>query len=280
MYSDEGVLPMAVDPHKRLSGLIDTHCHLSFDQLAGDLPSVIGRAEAAGVEAMITVGTTVDDSAWCVTLAGQYDNVWSSVGVHPHEAKIATEQMAGQLEQLAGQPKVVAIGETGLDYHYEFSSRDVQQRVFASQLDVAARLGIPVVVHCRDAFEDALAILDGGGGLPTVVFHCFAGTVAEARTVLDRGWMISLTGIVTFGSADDLREVARLVPDDRLMVETDSPYLSPVPVRNVRPNEPSHVCHIARFLAELRGTSAEDLAAMTTANARRVFRLDGSAGTT
>jgi TatD DNase family protein len=268
---------MTIDPCDRLAGLIDTHCHLSFDQLAGDVPGVLDRAAAAGVEGMITIGTTVDDSAWCVALAGEYANVWSAVGVHPHEAKIATDDMAGQLEQLAGQPKVVAIGETGLDYHYEFSPRDVQQRVFASQLEVAARVGLPVVVHCRDAFADALAILDGQGGLPAVVFHCFAGTVDEARTVLDRGWMISLTGIVTFGSAGDLREVARLVPDDRLMVETDSPYLSPVPVRSVRPNEPWHVCYIARFLAALRGASAEALAAMTTANARRVFRLDGSA---
>jgi len=253
---------------------IDTHCHLSFEQLQDDLSGILERAGQAGVAAMITVGTNLADSQRCIELAGQQGNVYCSVGVHPHEAASFTEQTLQRLTELADSPQVVAIGETGLDYHYNLSPPDAQRRVFGRHLELAEPTRLPVVVHCREGFDDVLGIADEHPLAGRVVLHCFTGTVGQVRMAIERGWMISFTGIVTFAGADDLREAAKLVPADRLMLETDAPYLSPEPVRHVRPNEPAHVVHIARLLAEVRGESVEHLAEQTTANARAFFGLD------
>jgi TatD DNase family protein len=256
---------------------IDTHCHLTFPQFQATLPAVLEHADRAGVQRMITIGTDLDDSRRCVALIGECTNVSCAVGVHPHEAASSTPQQLEQLEELARQPRVVAIGETGLDYHYKFSPPRTQQAAFREQLGLAERIGLPVVVHCRDAFADTLALLEEFPAVRRVVFHCFTGDLAQAREVIARGWMLSLTGIVTFPNAHELRAVARLTPAEQLMLETDSPYLSPEPVRNVRPNEPAHVVHIARCVAEVRDEALCDLARITTANAVAFFRLDSAA---
>lgn len=253
---------------------IDTHCHLSFEKLQDDLSGVLERAGQAGVAAMITVGTNLADSQRCIELAGEQRNVFCSVGVHPHEAACFTEQTPQRLAELAGGPRVVAIGETGLDYHYNLSPPDAQRRAFDRHLELAERTRLPVIVHCREGFDDVMGIADEHPLVHRVVLHCFTGTAGQVRMAIDRGWMISFTGIVTFAGAGELREAAKLIPADRLMLETDAPYLSPEPVRNVRPNQPAHVVHIARLLAEVRGESIEHLAEQTTANARAFFGLD------
>ena len=253
--------------------LIDSHCHLTYEPLAQRIDDVLARAAGAGVSHCITVGTSPADARAALALATRSDRVFASAGIHPHEAGKAPAGWESMLMGLAAETRVVAIGETGLDYHYDFSPRERQREVFVRQLAVAIECGKPVIIHCREAHADTVAVLDGHSNLRGVVFHCFTGSVAEAREILDHGWWISLTGVVTFRNAGELGEVARLLPRDRLMVETDSPYLSPEPVRQVRPNEPAHVVHVARRIAELRGETFEDLAAYTRANTIRFFGL-------
>ncbi len=254
--------------------LCDTHAHLTFDALQHDLHGVLARARSAGVSRIITVGTTAADSARAVETAAGEPDVWAAVGIHPHEAARATDADVQAIRSLCTAPKVVALGETGLDYHYDFSDRPSQQRLFAAQLSIAKELDLPLVVHCREAVDDAVAMLRQAGfdGRP-VVFHCFTGTAPEAERIATHGWRISFTGIVTFPNAAPLQSLARQYPADRLMLETDAPYLSPVPVRSVRPNEPAHLVHTARFLAELRGESFETLASRSAENARVFFGL-------
>lgn len=254
--------------------LCDTHAHLTFDPLQHDLPDVLARARGAGVSRIITVGTTAADSTRAVETAAAEPDVWAVVGIHPHEAARATDADVQAVRSLCAAPKVVAVGETGLDYHYDFSDRPSQKRLFAAQLSIAKELDLPLVVHCREAVDDAVAILhqEGFDGRP-VVFHCFTGTAVEAERIAAHGWRISFTGIVTFQNAAELQGLARRYPADRLMLETDAPYLSPVPVRSVRPNEPAHLVHTARFLAELRGESFETLASRSAENARVFFGL-------
>ncbi|HON90137.1 MAG TPA: TatD family hydrolase [Sedimentisphaerales bacterium] len=257
--------------------LIDTHCHLTFEPLAQDVPGVVERSRAAGVGGWITVGTHLQDSRRAAALAGRYENMYATVGIHPHDAQSADSRALEELKQVARQEKVVAIGETGLDFHYNFSKQPDQKRVFTAHLDIARELGLPVVIHCRNAFDETMEILDRfGGGLAGVVFHCFSGSAQQARAVLDRGYFISFTGVVTFKNAESTREAARVVPLDRLMIETDCPYMSPEPVRSRKPNEPALMIHTARFLAELKGVSLEDLAAATMRTAVGFFRLRSS----
>ena len=254
--------------------LIDTHCHLTFDPLAEDVPGVIERSRAAGVAGWITVGTHLEDSRKAVELAGQYENMYATAGIHPHDAKDGSTGALSELKRLAQAEKVVAIGETGLDFHYNLSKVPDQKRVFAAHLEIAAELGLPVVVHCREAFDETMEILDQyGGGLSGVVFHCFSGSAEQARQVLARGYHVSFTGVVTFKNAEGTREAARAIPLERLMVETDCPYMSPEPVRKQKPNEPALMVHTARFLARLKGVSLDDLAAATTETASRFFHL-------
>lgn len=252
---------------------IDSHCHLTFDALWQQADGVLDRARAAGVAACVTIATDLSDAERALALSARHCDVYTVCGIHPHEAAKAPPGWIEALSALAARDDVYGVGETGLDYHYDFADRPTQHDVFARQLAIARRAGKPVVIHCREALDDALSVLAEAGPLPNVVFHCFTEDEAAARRILDRGFWISLTGVVTFRKSDALRRVAAMIPEDRLMIETDAPYLSPEPVRNVRPNEPAHLVHTARRIAAARGTSLEALSEWTTANTIRFFSL-------
>ncbi len=255
--------------------LIDTHCHLAHGRLRQDVAGVLQRAQAAGVVACICAGANLHESKLGLTLARKSEQVFFTAGVHPHDAKDADEGYLDQIAHLAAEAKNVAIGEIGLDYHYDFSPRPVQQRVFAEQLQLAKRLGKPVVIHTREAFDDTAVILrDSGVQGARVVFHSFTEGPSRGREVLDCGAMISFSGIVTFAKSELLRQTASLVPDDRILVETDAPFLAPEPVRKMRTNEPANVAHVAAHLAHVRKTAPEAFAELATANAARFFALD------
>jgi TatD DNase family protein len=247
---------------------------LTFEPLADDVPGVVARSRAAGVTGWITVGTHLEDSRRAVALAGQYDGMYATVGIHPHDAKDADETALDGLRRLAREDNVVAVGETGLDFHYNFSKQPDQKRVFAAHLEIAADLGLPVVVHSRNAFDGTVDILDRyGTNLKGVVFHCFSGTAEQAQLVLEKGYHVSFTGVVTFKNAETTRAAAAAVPLDRLMVETDCPYMSPEPVRKQKPNEPALMIHTARFLAERKGIEIEEFSRQTTRTAEAFFGL-------
>jgi TatD DNase family protein len=255
--------------------LIDSHCHLDMDDFGADFGPVLARAAAAGVAAMVTIGAggPLEANARAVALAAAHAEIHATVGVHPHEAAIVTDAVVADIEGLARQPKIVAIGETGLDYHYDNSPRPQQRAAFARFIQLGRALGLPIVVHLRDADPDALAIMraesarEAGG-----VIHCFSGDAASARAFLNLGFHISFSGIVTFKTAEPLREAARIVPADRLLIETDAPFLAPVPHRGRR-NEPALVVQTAALLAEVRGESLAALAEYTRRNTQRLFRL-------
>ena len=252
--------------------LIDTHCHLTSDQLSRQGAEIFSRASAAQITCMITVASGPEDIRAARRLAGEQQNVFFAAGLHPHEAADLSESVLAEVRQASSDPKALAVGETGLDYHYQRAQRQQQRAAFEEQVDLAERLGKPLVVHCRDAYEDCLAILNASRGrLDRVVFHCFTGTRKHADAILDHGYLLSFTGIVTFANAAELHAVVRAVPADGFMLETDAPYLSPVPVRKIRVNEPSHLLHTAKFVATLRGISLTKLALETTANAVRSF---------
>lgn len=256
--------------------MIDTHCHLTFPQLADQVEAVIDRAAAAGVTKLISIGTTPGDAENACAIAEAHDNVYFAAGVHPHYvADVALNELP-RLAELAAHPKCVAFGEMGVDYHYDDPPRKLQHEVFAAQLEMIrySEMHKPIVIHCRKAVDDTLGIIRGSGLDPRrFVFHCFTEHPDECRKVLDLGAMISFTGIVTYKNAPEVRESALLVPDDRIMVETDAPYLPPEPHRKIRPNEPRFVTATAKFLAELRGMPAKDFEALTDANAKRFFSL-------
>ena len=257
--------------------LFDTHAHLHFPDFAGDLNAVLARARAAGVTRMVTVGTTVQTSRAAIALAARERDVWATVGIHPHDAAGADAAALAELETLARSPRVVAVGEIGLDFFRNLAPRDVQERALRGQLDLARRLRKPAVIHCRDAHAPMLAILaeerveDIGG-----IMHCFSGDTAIAARCLDLGLLISLAGPVTYPNARALPEVARFVPADRLVVETDCPYLPPQPFRGKR-NEPAYIAITVARVAELRGEAVEALAPRLAENARALFRLDRAA---
>ena len=256
--------------------MIDSHCHLAGQDFADDLPAVVERAVAAGVERVLCIlseGDGEEDRA-----ASRLRTLWPgtqfATGVHPHNAgRHAGTDSEGiaAVERRVLEHGATAIGEIGLDYHYDFAPRDVQQEVFRGQVALARRLAVPVIIHTREATEDTVRILrEEGGGVVRGVFHCFTGDVEMARAVLDLGFYLSFAGIVTFPRADSLREAARFAPADRMLVETDSPYLAPVPHRGKR-NEPAFVAQVVERLAEVRGTPAGDLADQTTANFHSLF---------
>jgi TatD DNase family protein len=249
----------------------DSHCHLtSLKGDAGDVAaSAVKAAVDGGVTRMITVGCTVDDSRRAIETAARFDNVLATVGVHPHDAK---DGVVG-LTDLLDRSGVVAVGECGLDYHYDHSPRDVQADVFARQIEMANQTGLPLVVHSRKAWDDTFDILDRVGMPQRTIFHCFTGGRDEGRAATERGGYLSFSGIVTFGSADDIRQAARDAPSDRILIETDSPYLAPVPHRG-KPNQPANAAVVGQFMAELRGLPVEEFANMSTANTLRAFRLD------
>jgi TatD DNase family protein len=253
--------------------LFDTHAHLHFPDFAEDLDAVLDRARAAGLRGMVTIGTDRESNRATVTLADRHGDIWASVGIHPHDAAEATEADFEEMERLARGPRVVGLGEMGLDFFRDLSPRDVQDRVFRRQIEMARRVRKPVIIHCRDAHPEALALLaeervEEVGG----VMHCFSADVEVAKRCLDLGLMISLAGPVTYKNARALPDVARFVPEDRLVVETDCPYLTPMPHRGKR-NEPAYVALTAAHVAGLRGVDSEALGAVLTRNAARLFNL-------
>jgi TatD DNase family protein len=254
--------------------LIDSHCHLTFDELLQDLDSVLQRSRANGIGTWITIGTNQSQSREAVALAQRTDGIHATVGLHPHDAKEWSDDLLAEMEQWAQLEKVVALGEMGLDFYYDFSPRAQQVKAFTEQLALAARLNMPVVVHTRDAFDETLAILkDFDGQLKRVVLHCFTGTAQQAKAGLDRGYFVSFSGVVTFKSAQSVREAALCVPMDRLMIETDCPYLSPAPMRKQKVNEPALLIHTANFLSQLKQVNLEDLARQTSHNTRHFYQL-------
>jgi TatD DNase family protein len=252
--------------------LVDSHCHLDFPEFAPELDAVVARAREAGVGTCVSIGTTLAKFPRVQAVAEQFDNVWCSVGIHPHEAKVEPLDNSAPLIERAQHPKVVGIGETGLDYYYEHSPREAQIANFRAHIAAARELKLPLIVHTRDAEDDTIQILRGEmeQGAFTGLIHCFTGTRALAEAARDLGFCISASGIATFKKSEELRSVLKDVPLDRLLVETDAPYLAPMPHRGKR-NEPAFVTHTARMLADLKGIGFEELAAATTDNFFRLF---------
>jgi len=249
--------------------LIDSHCHLNYPGLVEDEAGVLERARARGVAGFLNISTRQREWADVIAAAERHPDVWSAIGVHPHEADQHPDLGAEALIAAAAHPRVIAIGECGLDYYYDKSDRGAQKERFAAHLDAARQTGLPVVVHTRDAEEDTVAILKDAPDV-TGVLHCFTGSRWLAEEGLALGWRISLSGIVTFKNAKDLQETAKVVPDDMLLVETDSPFLAPVPHRG-KPCEPAYVADTAAFVAALRDVTPQALAEQTTANFHRLF---------
>ena len=249
--------------------LIDSHCHLNYPGLVEDEPGVLERARKRGVRGFLNISTRQSEWRDVVAAAERHADVWAAIGVHPHEADGHPDLGAEALTAAAAHPRVIAIGECGLDYHYDKSDRTAQRERFQAHIAAAQETGLPLVVHSRDAEEDTAAMLREAQGV-TGVLHCFTGTRWLAERGLELGFYVSLSGIVTFKNAKELQEVARMVPADRLLVETDAPFLAPVPNRG-KTCEPAFVADTAAFLAELRGEAPEELAARTTANFFRLF---------
>jgi TatD DNase family protein len=252
--------------------LVDSHCHLEFPDFAGELDAVVARAGEAGVGTMVTICTKVREFERVLAVAERFDNVWCSVGLHPHEAAAEPDLTAARLVELAGHPKVVGIGETGLDFFYEHSPRAAQERQFRAHVAAARETGLPLIVHTRDAERETAEILgeEMGRGPFTGLLHCFSSSLELAEKAIDIGFSISLSGIVTFNKAEALRQTAKAVPLDRILVETDAPYLAPMPKRGKR-NEPAFVVHTAAKVAEVKGVSSAELARVTTDNFFRLF---------
>ena len=252
--------------------LVDSHCHLDSSDFAAERGVVIARARAAGVETMLTIGTRLDEFSEVLAIAVANSAIWCSVGAHPHEAKDHSTLAPQQLTALATHPKVVGIGETGLDFHYDLSPRDVQERVFRAHIAASRETGLPLIIHAREADDEIIRILEEERP-PSGVMHCFSSGRALAEAALALGFYISISGIVTFRNAEDLRAIVRDLPLDRLLVETDAPYLAPVPYRGKR-NEPAFVAATAAAVAGLKGLEPQYLAQVTSAN---FFRLFGKA---
>lgn len=257
--------------------LIDSHVHLDDPRFDDDRDQVFQRAEEAGIEAFVTIGCDLSTSLSAANLAEAHDNVFATIGVHPHETKEIENDWYDEFRKLAQQPKVVAYGEIGLDYHYDHSPRETQRQRFREQVQLAKELKLPIVIHTREAQEDTIKILkeeDAGdvGG----VFHCFSGDSWLAKDALDLGFYLSFSGVITFKNATMLREIIQTVPLDRIMVETDCPYLTPVPKRGKR-NEPAFVLHVAQTIADLVGNGSpsalEDISQATVSNTKQLFKI-------
>ncbi len=260
--------------------LIDSHAHLDFPQFDEDRDAMLERARQAGIVGIATIGSAsgLDQLDAALPFAEAHDWIWATIGIHPHEAAEATEEHFLRLAGLARHPEVIAWGEIGLDYHYEDPPRPVQQRVFARQLELAAEARLPVILHCREAWTDALEILENEWA-PTGlagILHCFTGSLEEARRGIAMGFLVSFAGNLTYPKSEPLRQVARQLPADRLLIETDSPFLPPQGHRGKR-NEPAFVVEVAKTLANVRDLSTEEIARITTANFRRFFRLEEAA---
>src|SRR6184192_4126627 len=263
--------------------LVDSHAHLEMEQFDSDREQMIARAREAGVESIVAIGSgTGPGSLDCgIQLAEKYELIYATIGIHPHEAKLATDADFEELGQLARTPKVIAWGEIGLDYFYDHSPRDVQKRVFLKQLERAGAARLPVVIHCRpsdgsdNAWQDCLSLLEQHWRATSLggILHCFTGNWSYAKRALDLGFMISFAGNITFPKAQNIRDAAKEVPLDRMLIETDSPFLAPVPHRGKR-NEPAFVPKVAEKIAEVRSVSPEEIALSTTKNFYHFFSLD------
>ena len=259
--------------------MIDTHCHLTFAGLSNQVEAVLDRARAAGVDRMITVCTSLDDARAVATVANQHDEVYATVGVHPHYTGgyLVKNAVVDLIQELVSDAKIVALGEIGLDRHYDDPPIEDQRRVFGWQLEMASQLNHPIIIHNREATDEVLAMIRGSGiSGQRFVFHCFTGTRQELEAILEFGAMVSFTGIVTFKKATDLAACTSLVPLDRIMIETDSPYLTPEPYRKVRPNEPCYVPWVAKFLAAQRGMDEQAFISVVDQNAQRFFGIPPS----
>ncbi|MFY9791483.1 MAG: TatD family hydrolase, partial [Candidatus Sulfotelmatobacter sp.] len=274
--------PRAAVPTLTKFMFVDSHAHLDGDRFDSDREQVIARAREAGVQAIVAIGNGdgPQDVDCGIRLAEKYDFIYATLGIHPHEARLANESAYQNMERLAKHPKVIAWGEIGLDYFYDYSPRDVQKTVFIRQMELAVAAKLPIVIHCRpsgasdNAWDDCLALIEdhwatnGLGG----ILHCFTGNWAEAKSALDMGFMISFAGNLTFPKAQQIRDAALQVPTDRMLIETDSPYLAPVPNRGKR-NEPAFVKHTAQKLAELRSSTTEEIGRQTSSNFYKFFKL-------
>ena len=252
---------------------IDTHAHYDDEQFNEDRDALLLSLPQKGVGAVINCGQDAETSARCVALAEQYDFVYATVGIHPHEAKKYCEAELEKIKALAANKKVVAIGETGLDYHYDFSPRDIQKENFRANIRLASELGLPVVVHDREAHQDTFDILSEEG-VPAgkAVYHCFSGSAEYARMIAKKGWYFSVGGSVTFKNASKLREAVAAIPDELLMLETDCPYMAPVPLRGTR-NNSSNIIHTAGEIAAIRGSDFESICELTNRNAEKFFGI-------
>jgi len=263
--------------------LIDSHAHIDFPQFAEDRDAMLERARAAGVTTLLAIGTGPGpeklDSA--LPFAEQHDWIYATIGIHPHEAKEFELEHIGQLRNLAKHPRVIACGEIGLDYFYDHAPREVQKKIFAEQMMLAKEAKLPIIIHCRDAWSDCMDMLEqlwkptGIGG----ILHCFSSTLEDARRGIDMGFLISFAGNSTYPKAQNLRDVAKALPLEKILIETDSPYLAPQAYRGKR-NEPAYVAEVARMLASVRDLSADEIAAATSENFRRLFRLARPQGST
>ncbi|WP_353683290.1 TatD family hydrolase [Thermodesulfovibrio sp. 3907-1M] len=249
--------------------MIDSHCHL--EMFKEQLPDIIRRAYDAGVHTIITVASDVESLNEAVKISEQYPMVYAAVGIHPHDAKELDDKILKNIFELSRHPKVIAIGEIGLDYHYEHSPKEIQMSAFARQLEVAKDVGLPVIIHSREAFDDTVKILKEVG-ISKAVMHCFSGSLSQAKKTIEMGFYISISGVVTFKNAKKIKEVAQFVPDDYLMIETDAPYLAPEPMRGKR-NEPAFLFYTAKALSELRGVTIEDIDRITTVNVNKLFHI-------
>ena len=259
--------------------LVDSHAHVDMSEFDSDRADMLARAQAAGVRHILAIGGAPGALASAVPFAERYDWIYAAAGIHPHEARLAMPAHYEELANLAKHPKFLAWGEIGLDYHYDHSPRDVQQRVFIEQLELARGAGRPVIIHCREAWPDCLALLEkhwsssGLGG----IFHCFSGTLEEARRGMEMGFLISFAGNVTYPKAQNLRDLASALPLESILIETDSPFLAPQPFRGRR-NEPAFVAELARTLAPVRNLAPHEVGAATAANFRAFFGLSATYG--
>lgn len=260
--------------------IIDSHCHLDDRAFAPDRDKVLERAREAGVVAVLSIGTGdgPPDLEAAIRLADEYEPVYATVGIHPHDAAKADEAAFENLRRLLDHPKVLAVGEIGLDFHYDNSPRERQRQVFVRQMEIALAAGKPIVIHERDAWEDTLTLLDeySGSGEQGCLLHCFVGNEEQAVQAVERGFHVAYGGVLTFRRADDVRAGAERVPLERILVETDAPYLTPEPYRKIRRNEPCYAVHTVRHLAELKGVRYEQVAAQTTRNFCDLFGLPAS----
>jgi len=254
--------------------LFDSHLHLTAERFAEDREEVLVRAREAGVREMVSIASGPEDGEAAVALAAEIDGLWATVGLHPHEAARTSEAVLSEIERIAAAPQVVAIGETGLDYHYDNAPRAMQLANFTAHLELAAALDLPIVVHSRSAESDSARLIAEHADGVVGVLHCYSGGETLLETALEAGWYVSFSGLVTF--VDALEAAARDVPGDRILIETDAPYLAPAPKRGRR-NEPGFLVHTCERIAAIRMVSFADAAEMTTANARRFYRLEAAA---